>query len=240
MRNISPALLVIAFFLFSSSSFIQLFSSQKVSATITDDRLIEASGLEESYLNPGYFWTHNDSGSEAILYLIGPNGLIVMEVRLNGVENRDWEEIVTVNKGSESLIYVAETGDNRAIYENVQLICLKEPKYTGKAKVEIPETELKTMNFRYEEGARDAEALLYDTNFDEFVLVTKREENAMVYSFPFVPNQKPINIKSKGTVPSKLFTAADMNEDGEILLKHYSAIYYWEKSNERALDRILN
>ncbi|WP_421763525.1 hypothetical protein [Ekhidna sp.] len=239
MRKKYFFLALIVFVISSGSSFPQLFSLQKVSGTITDNRLIEASGLEESFQNEGYFWTHNDSGRDPTLYLIDKQGEIKMEVELIGINNRDWEEIVTVKKDGKSLIYVAEIGDNKAVHDNVKLICFEEPTYKGKNKIEISNNKLKIMSFKYAEGARDAEAILFDKRSDEFVLVTKREDNALVYSFPFEVSDEPTVIQSKGTVPAKLFTAADMNDEGEILLKHYSAIYYWEKSTESALSRIL-
>ncbi|WP_425393059.1 hypothetical protein [Ekhidna sp.] len=229
--------ILIAPLLLFGNSIIRFFSTQKVIATITDDRLVEVSGLEESYKNPGYFWTHNDSGSDPVLYLINRYGDIKLEVVLSGVENRDWEEIITIKKGDRSFIYVAEIGDNRAVHDYVSLICLEEPAFSGNPIIEID--QLKVMNFKYAEGARDAEAMLYDYYSDEFVLVTKREEKPLVYSFKFEESDSPKTIKSLGTVPGKLYTAADMNDEGEILLKHYGAIYYWSSSEGKAADRIL-
>lgn len=231
--------LVFSIFLLATNPVKQFFNSQRVLATIDDDRLMEASGIEESHLNPGYFWTHNDSDSEPIVYLIDGKGAIKMEVELKGIENRDWEEIVTVKKDGKSFIYIAEIGDNKAIHESVSLIRIEEPKLSAKKKITISADKMEIMHFQYAEGARDAEAVLFDYNHDEFVLVTKREKNAMVYSFPFAKNDLPITIDSKGTLPVRLFTAADMNEEGEILLKHYGAIYYWEQSTESAIERIL-
>ncbi len=232
-------LLLLSIIFLSAAPITQFFYTQEVIAVIEDDRLIEASGIEESYENPGYFWTHNDSGSGPTLYLIDNNAQIVMELELGGIINRDWEEIVTAKIGGKSYIYVAEIGDNKAVHESVRILEIPEPRLEGKSKITIDKREIDVMSFTYAEGARDAEAVLYDHNQNEFVLVTKREKNALVYSFPFVPNEQPAVIKSKGTIPAKLFTAADMNEQGEILLKHYGAIYYWGESEKPAVDRIL-
>lgn len=232
-------LLLLSAIAFSAQSTKKFFYSQKVVATIDDGRLVEASGIEESYENPGYFWTHNDSGSESTLYLIDNQAQIIMEVDLKGLQNRDWEEIVTVKKEGKSFIYVAEIGDNKAVHEDVKILKIPEPRFNGQQNITIDKRDIEIMSFTYAEGARDAEAVLYDHGQEEFVLVTKREKNALVYSFPFEANDNPIVIKSKGTIPTKLFTAADMNENGEILLKHYSAIYYWGPSKESAVDRIL-
>ncbi|MEQ8905358.1 hypothetical protein [Ekhidna sp.] len=241
MEKLGNSLLILAMALiFQSHSVItKIFTPQQVVATIEDNRLIEASGLEESIKNPGYFWTHNDSDSEPILYLIDGKGSIKMEVELAGIENRDWEEIVTVKDGNESFIFIGEIGDNKAVHEYVSLIRIEEPALSEVNRITIPFNRLEIMNFQYAEGARDAEAVLYDYNLEEFVLVTKREENAMVYSFPFIPGRSQTFITSKGTLPARLFTAADMNEEGEILLKHYGAIYYWGSSNQSAMERIL-
>lgn len=218
--------------------YIQFFAHQKVVASISDRRLLEASGMDESYKNPGYFWTHNDSGGDPSVYLINQSGEILMEVKLEGVENRDWEEIVTIEKGGKSFIYIAETGDNRAVHEDVSLIQLEEPKFDAR-KVSIPREEIQIMRFKYGEGARDVEAVFFDCNINEFVLVTKREEHPYVYSFAFEEADSPITISARGTIPKAMYTAADMNEEGEILLKHYGAIYYWKQSEQSAVDRIL-
>lgn len=217
----------------------QVFYKQQVTATIEDGRLVEASGIEESYINDGYFWTHNDSGSEPIIYLINEQAEIIMEVELKGIRNRDWEEIVTVKDENGSFIYIGEIGDNKAVHKDVKFFRIPEPTFNGNKSITIDKKDIDIMSFTYAEGARDAEAVLYDYNQKEFVLVTKREDEAMVYSFPFEPNDKAISIKSQGTIPAKLFTAADMNEGGEILLKRYGAIYYWGPSEEAAVDRIL-
>ena len=232
-------LILIASIAFASQSVKKLFHSQQVLATVEDNRLVEVSGLEESYANPGFFWTHNDSGAEPTLYLIDNNASIVMEVDLKGIKNRDWEEIVTIRDGNESFIYIAEIGDNEAVHKDVKLHKIKEPVFGGRKNIQIEKGSISTMSFTYGEGARDAEAILYDPFQDEFVLVTKREKNVMVYSFPFEENDNAVTIHSKGTIPERNFTASDMNEKGEILLKRYGAIYYWGPSEVPAIDRIL-
>ena len=216
-----------------------LFKAQRVIAVITDERLIEASGLDESYRNPGHFWTHNDSGGKPILYLIDREGVIKMEVELGGVKNKDWEEVITVNENGTPFVYVGEVGDNKGMRKNIGLFRVEEPKYDGQPRIKIAKENVESMPLAYKEGPRDAEAIMYDYQTKKFVLVTKREENAMIYTFPFSPSRKQTIIESKGTVPSRNFTAADMNQEGEILLKHYSEIFYWGASDEPAVDRLL-
>lgn len=217
-----------------------IFEFQEVEAELKNNRLDEASGLDESYANPGYLWSHNDSGGDPKLYLLNLTGEIVMEVMLQGVKNRDWEEIVTVKEGDRSFIYVAEIGDNRAVHQELQIIKLEEPKLKEDRKVTIPFDQLEIMTFGYKEGARDAEALMYDYVKNELVLVTKREEYAMVYSFPFKASKTKTEIAAMGTIPSRMFTAADVSTKGEILLKHYDSIFYWGSSKDAVAKRILD
>ena len=216
------------------------FHQQRAVATIKGDLLIEASGIDESYQNPGYFWSHNDSGGKPAIYLLDKSGSVKMEVMLKGVKNRDWEDIVTLQEEGGSSIYIAEIGDNWAKHDQVRLIRIREPKYEGVEKVEIQKDEIAIMTFRYEEGARDAEAVFYDVASGEFVLITKREEQSMVYSFPFEPGDEVQLISSLGQIPDRNFTAADMNNQGEILLKTYNEIYLFEKSDNPAAKRLLS
>ena len=215
------------------------FERQKVAATLAENLLLEASGIEESYLNPGYLWSHNDSGGKPAVYLLDREGNVKMEAHLKGVKNRDWEEIVTVQENGQNYLYIAEIGDNKAQYDHLKLFRIKEPALSQGPKVEILEEQIEEMIFRYHEGPRDSEALFYDYQLKEFVLITKREESAMVYSFHFEPGKEK-TLTSKGKLPDRNFTAADMNEAGEILLKNYDMIYFFESSAQGAVERLLS
>ena len=216
------------------------FKTQRSIATLDEGILLEASGIEESHENPGYLWSHNDSGGKAAIYLLQKNGEVKGKLVLQGIKNRDWEDIVTVREGGESYLYIAEIGDNMAQYDHVKLIKVKEPKLSRDETRVIQREEIEVMTFVYKEGPRDAEAIFYDHVLKEFVLITKRERKSMVYSFPFEPGGNVKTIASLGEVSRRNFTAADMNEQGEILLKNYGSIYFFGKSDAPAAKRILD
>ena len=93
------------------------FESQQ-SVGLVSGKLREASGLVASIANPGYLWTHNDSGNSASIYLINDKAEIVMTCKLKNTVNRDWEDI-TIGPGPEenvNYLYVADIGDNEAVY----------------------------------------------------------------------------------------------------------------------------
>lgn len=215
------------------------FAAQQQMDTITDLRIMEASGMDISHLNPGYFWTHNDSGDTARIFLIDRNGTIIATVFLEGVINRDWEEIVTVRDSTGSWIYVAEIGDNQAIYPSLMIHRFAEPMVGSDTIIQITIGQIETMHFVYPNGARDAEAIFYDYNTNKMVLITKREQACFIFSFDFQVGTGWMLPEPLGTLPSKNFVAADMRPNGEILLKTYNEIFYWPASKESAAARML-
>jgi len=62
--------------------------SKGMNKGIIDVRLVEASGLVESIVNPGYLWSLNDGGNPAEVFLIDTLAKIKMVCKLK-VKNRD-------------------------------------------------------------------------------------------------------------------------------------------------------
>jgi hypothetical protein len=77
----------------------------------------ETSGLETF---GDYLITHNDSGDKPKLYILNQNGEKMMEIKLNQLKNKDWEDIA---KDSENY-YIADTGNNNATRENLKIYIL--------------------------------------------------------------------------------------------------------------------
>lgn len=55
------------------------------------------------------YWTHNDRGDMAILYLVDVNGVKLREFEITNSDNEDWEDLAT---DPERNLYVADTGNN--------------------------------------------------------------------------------------------------------------------------------
>lgn len=202
---------------------------------LKDEVLYEASGLEFSDQNDQMFWVHNDSGDEARIFLVDTTGELKMVVYLDSVDAVDWEDLAVAN----GEIYLSDMGDNMGQRPEVYIHHISEPVYTGLDSIRIARKDIETMTIRYTNGPRDSETLLYDYRTNELVVVTKRELNAFVYSFPFKKSQKPTMIKPAGTIPLNQFTAGDANEAGEILLKNYDAIFYWSASDQSIPSRLI-
>lgn len=217
------------------------FAQREIVAPITDARLQEASGIEKSVVNPGYLWMHNDSGDTAHLYLVSQSGSIAMTVLLAGIIANDWEEISLATLDSIPFLYLGDTGDNRRIREQVSIHRIPEPIFDGSTDyLTIPDSLVQSITFSYAEGPKDVEAFFVDNFTNQITIVSKREESCMIYAFDFDPQQSPFVIKSLGTIDIRNFTAADMNQQGEILLKNYPSIFYWPASELPAAQRMIS
>ena len=216
------------------------FAERQVVASITDQRLNEASGLELSIANPGYFWMHNDSGDTANLYLVARDGSIAMTVLLEGIYANDWEEMSLAVHDSIPYLYIGDTGDNPRKREQVTIHRIPEPVFDGATEdLLLPDSLIESLTFSYKEGPKDVEAFFYDPFAEKITIVTKREESCLIYAFDFEPEKSPLVIESLGTIDLRNFTSADINDKGEILLKNYPSIFYWSADPSPAAERML-
>jgi hypothetical protein len=90
----------------------------------------ESSGLVASRRHPGIFYTHNDSGGAPVLYAIKADGSLVKQYRVPA-RHTDWEDITTDDAGR---LYVADTGNNNARRDSVDVFRLAEPNLSDKAR----------------------------------------------------------------------------------------------------------
>ncbi|MEQ9299284.1 MAG: hypothetical protein RIF33_12005 [Cyclobacteriaceae bacterium] len=215
-----------------------LFQIGKPLAEVTDSRLDEVSGMVVSRKNPSHLWVHNDSGDDPKLYLIDLEAQIKMTVILEGVEAIDWEDLTWRNHNGKSQLIIGDIGDNKALRDNISLHIIDEPLFQGQDKLSIPNAEITTVNLRYQEGPRDAESLAYDPTSDRVIIITKREENVMVYEFK-LEGQDELVLSSSGKINWRNFTSADINSDGQVLVKNYNVVFYWPTGSKSVAESIL-
>jgi len=88
----------------------------------------EPSGAAWSHSRPGAFWSHNDSGGDAELFLVLPSGAAAARVRLRGVRMNDWEDMAIAECPEGRCLYVGDFGDNgRSRRDPIALVVLREP-----------------------------------------------------------------------------------------------------------------
>lgn len=203
------------------------------SGVIENRALSEISGIVPSSFHQGMYWVHNDGGNLPYLYLIDTLGSIHGSVKISNAINRDWEDLAQGMNNGVSFLYVGDIGNNRKNRESVQIYKIEEPReLEGEMN-----TKAEVMNIHYTDGSRDAEALLYDPQSHELIIVTKRELRVHAYAFPFEPGNQ--TVAPYGKIKGMWITGGDINSKGEILLKNYGHVFYWSNRNEQsAVDRL--
>ncbi|MCW5911368.1 MAG: hypothetical protein KIT62_09855 [Cyclobacteriaceae bacterium] len=206
---------------------------------IVDIKLEEASGLVASAAHPGYFWTHNDSGNGAELFLIDSKAQIAATMMLGKVRNRDWEDI-TLGPGPEpgkTYVYVGDIGDNKAQYPFKIIYRLVEPAAIEDKRID----KFDTLFIQLPDGQRDSEALMIDPVSSDMFIVSKREDSVRLYRFPNTwKSGDTLTAELKIKLPYFNTVAADISVDGsEVLLKNYDHVYYWKRSGTEPIPDLL-
>jgi len=221
-----------------------LYSAPQNAGELANDDINEASGLVASRTMPGTFWTHNDSGGEAAIFLVGSNGEDLGKVNLQNVVNRDWEDIA-VGPGpasGSSYVYVGEIGDNEAQYGTKIIYRFLEPDMDLQNPPFLATVQVDTIAFQYPDGPRDAETLMVHPNTGDIFIVSKREEAVHLYTLPFPQATGEIlEPEMIGTLPFNNVVAGDISPDGqEILLKDYWRVFHWVVENDDIAATMLN
>lgn len=137
--------------------------------TLHSEELVETSGLAASRLHPGVLYAHNDSGSDAVLFALHPDGSSAGRFVVEGVDNRDWEAMAAGPCPGKSghCLYLGDVGDNvPSKHPSVRLIVLPEPEDLSATSVE----PLAVLTVTYDEGPRDCEALFVDSAGNVYLL----------------------------------------------------------------------
>jgi len=189
-------------------------------ALIADPRIDESSGLAASIRYRDAFWTHNDSGDSARIFLIDQGGRTRGVVHLEGVAALDWEDIASYRSGGEGWILVADVGDNSRRRETSILYLLREPEIPvpGKGE-EAPILEVEPdfeIRFRYEDGPRDCEAVAVDATESAIYLLSKELVTCRMYSLPIpaAGSAGPHVARFVAEVRLPFPTAMDISPDG--------------------------
>lgn len=235
------------------------FSNGQEIGTVEFDGLDEASGLANSRSNPDFFWSHNDSGGDPTLFLLSRAGADSGRYEFSGVQNRDWEDMAIGVGPDDNLtyLYAADIGDNFAQRESLSIYRTPEPDVSirfrtinsggssRQVQIDLPaDTTLgnvETINFVYEDGARDAETLMVDPTTKDLYIVSKREASVILYTLPFPQSTTEMDTAERVSVlPFTMVTAGDISPNGnEILMKNYLNVYRWVKDGNQSIPEVL-
>lgn len=218
------------------------FLPGKKLSELTHKKLGEVSGLASSVANPGLFWALNDSGNDPEIFLIDRDLQIRSTYKLEGVKNRDWEDIA-IGPGPDSTkkyIYVAEIGDNDAVHRLKYIYRFAEPVADSVEDASI--TSFETITFELPDKRRDTETLMINPGTGDLYIVSKREEPVNVYEIKFpYPTSGTITAQKVLSLPYVLIVAGAFSPDGsEIVMKNYNHIYYWANPSKKPVHELLS
>ncbi|WP_228974184.1 WD40 repeat domain-containing protein [Streptomyces sp. DH12] len=202
--------------------------------TLTDPRITESSGLAASRAHPGVHWTHNDQDEPRLFAVDGRTGKTVATVTLRGVgKPRDME---AVSVGPDGYVYVGDIGDNLGgSWSHVWIYRFREPERLRDTTVTATQYTV-----TYEDGPRDAEALMVHPKTGRVYIASKHEDGGGLYEGPRELSAKGANVFRRiGEVP--WVTDGAFSPDGTrlVLRSYFSARgYAWRDGRLGADERV--
>ncbi|NLU95791.1 hypothetical protein [Chitinophaga sp. Ak27] len=194
----------------------------------------ELSGVAASHAYRGLLYVHEDSGNSNEVYVTDSKGANRGTLVLDGIVNRDWEDIAAgpgPEKGKQ-YIYVAEIGDNNAAYRSVYVYRFPEPDLSAaNANTVIHITAVDKIELVYPHGAVNAETLLLDPLSNDVYIATKEVGTSTLYIARYPQSTTaPTTLVALDKLPFDHLTAGDISADGtEILLRNTGQIWYWKR-----------
>lgn len=204
--------------------------------TITGASIKEASGIADSKSIPGHLWIQEDGGNASNLYILKHDGTVVDSVQMEGIVNRDWEEIV-LGKGPDAqlnYLYLGETGDNNLVYAEYSIYRFVEP-VAGVKKV----ADFDVIRIAYTDGSHDVEAFIVDDATKDIYLITKRDQPSRVYKIAYPQSTTDVNeAVFVSDLPYTGVVAATLSPDGkQMIIKTYTTLnYYVRQSSQQITD----
>ena len=209
---------------------------------VDSGRVVEASGLAHSFLNPGVLWTHNDSGSDSELFAVGEDGANLGTWTLED-DSRDWEDLATgfnLELNAQAL-YVGDVGDNNTARDDIKIYIVPEPVVNlGEEDVEETVTDFGLMTLTYPDGAHNCESILIDPITGALLLITKNSTgDSSVYKkdAPHTDGWEgdldhvvDIDFSQAPFRGSRSTTAADIHPDGHLIaVRTYSDVWLFRR-----------
>ena len=220
------------------------FGSIPIVTNLKRQDLMELSGLASSRSKVGILYTHEDSGNWNEIYMTNAKGDDLGKIVLDGIPNRDWEDLACGPgpDNSKSYLYVGEIGDNDSAYPKITVYRFPEPDLTALSPQTIVHISPEMLQFTYPEGAVNAESLLLDPLTKDLYIMSKQVAHSNLFVAKYPQSTSSVTkLIQLASLPFDLLTSADISPDGsEILVRNTGQIWYWKRqSNESVLNAML-
>jgi len=198
-------------------------AADTVAFRIRDARVVESSGLARDVANQLY-WTVNDSGAGGVAYGLTASGRVRGTLNFR-TEPQDVEAVAVQG----NRLYVADIGDNEAVRRQVSVYFLTNPRPTGLT------VTYNSFDFRYPDGAHDAETLLVDGS-GRLTIVTKGAQGG-IYLAPKSPSRTGVNeLRRVGDAPALVTDGVYLPGDAQIALLTYGSVVVLDATTYRQVS----
>ena len=195
---------------------------EAVDRRLEDDDIVESSGLARSTYARPLLWTHNDSGDWARVFAVDADGGTRAVLSLDGADAIDWEDIST---GPDHSIWVGDIGDNGWSRDHVTIYRFTEPE-----SLESGDVDWESYDFEYEDGPRDAEALMVRPRTGRLFVVSKDEDGGDIYRAPRRLSTSSVNTLRRVASAPHTVTGASFAPDGDsFVLVNYTRAYVFAR-----------
>ena len=139
------------------------------------NELREASGIAPGINAPGIAWAINDGGAPT-LFALDSTGAVRARVAVTGATKTDWESLAGARCGDRSCLYIGDIGDNLRARGTIRVYRVPEPVLGDSAT-----SRAEAFEFRYPDGAHDAEAMFVLPGEQLFIVTKGRSEPVSLY-----------------------------------------------------------
>ena len=172
----------------------------------------------------GAYWTHNDSGAEAVVYRsTTPDFSDSQAFEVNGADAEDWEELAVL----EGDLLIFDTGDNHRAREKVSLYRVR---YEPNTRTLL---RAATYHITYPDGAHDCEGVCVIDGKVHLFVKNRGEKTTGVFRCDTLDAAKvntPVLAGELEIEKGEQITAADISGDTVVLLT-YTHLYQYKKDN---------
>jgi len=206
-------------------------------AKLANTAVDESSGLACSRRQPGLFWTHNDSGADARIYLFDSKGRDLGSCVLADVLAYDWEDMISFTWVGKHYLLLCDVGNNGLAAPVQMLHLVEEPPVDPERGVTVQQIPVvQTIFLSYEDDHRNCEAVAIDPTDRTILLATKQFElKSYVYALPWPETdaKKAFTARLIATLKLPLVTAMDISPDGRrAVVLTYANAYEFERGEK--------
>nr|WP_290223140.1 cadherin-like domain-containing protein [Trichocoleus desertorum] len=200
--------------------------------------LSESSGLVRGAGD--FWWTHNDSGNSAAIYAVDNRGKAIGQVNITGATNVDWEEITAGPAPNGRYLFIGDFGNNQNLSvgsrTNQRIYVVNEPSSSAQSA-----SVAMTLPIAYPSGSFDSEAMIFDSDRQELLIITKdlfpTTGQSKIFSRSLDPNNSTLtlvgtfDVSQRTTLSDRLVTGAALSSDRTtFILRTYNTAFLWQRT----------